>query len=134
MQISKSANIFVFIRKWYVEDLTLKYLLKVCSQTFRNNRVCSKHGTIIRTGITCKKVPCYMRDSACRWLIVNNVKIFKSFVKYFWTCPRERNCIILIGLCKWAFVNHLIIFLERHKKTKLMPTSFSYFLELLWPL
>ena len=25
------------------------------------------HGTIIRTGITCKKIPSYMRDSACRW-------------------------------------------------------------------
>ena len=26
------------------------------------------------------------------------------------------------------------MFLERHKKTKLMPASFSYFLELLWSL
>ena len=24
------------------------------------------HKTIIRTGITCKKIPCYMRDSVCR--------------------------------------------------------------------
>ena len=24
---------------------------------------------IIRTGITCKKIPCYMHDSACRWFI-----------------------------------------------------------------
>ena len=23
------------------------------------------HGTITRTGITCKKIPCYMRDSTC---------------------------------------------------------------------
>ena len=35
-----------------------------------------KHGTIIRTGITCKKIPCYMRDSACRWFIVKKAKIF----------------------------------------------------------
>ena len=41
------------------------------------------HGTIIRTGITCKKIPCYMRDSACRWLIVENAKIFRSYVKHF---------------------------------------------------
>ena len=27
------------------------------------------HGTIIRTGIACKKIPCYMRDTACSWLI-----------------------------------------------------------------
>ena len=35
-----------------------------------------KHGTIIQTGITCKKIPCYMRDSACRWVIVKSAKIF----------------------------------------------------------
>ena len=34
------------------------------------------HGTIIRTGITCKKIPCYMRDSAYRWFIVKKAKIF----------------------------------------------------------
>ena len=42
-----------------------------------------KHGTIIRTGITCKKIPCYMRDSACRWFIVENTKIFRGYVKHF---------------------------------------------------
>ena len=41
------------------------------------------HGTIIRTGITCMKIPCYMRDSACRWFIVENAKIFRSYVKHF---------------------------------------------------
>ena len=34
------------------------------------------HGTIIRTGITCKKIPCYMRDSTCRWFIIKKAKIF----------------------------------------------------------
>ena len=34
------------------------------------------HGTIIRTGITCKKIPCYMLNSACRWFIVKKAKIF----------------------------------------------------------
>ena len=41
------------------------------------------HGTIIRKGITCKKIPGYMVDSACRWLIAENAKIFRSHVKYF---------------------------------------------------
>ena len=43
------------------------------------------HGTIIRTGITCKKIPCYMRDSACRWLIVEHEKYFeviKTFLNF----------------------------------------------------
>ena len=38
------------------------------------------HGTIIRTGMTCKKIPCYMRDSTCRWFIVRKAKIFCYFV------------------------------------------------------
>ena len=42
-----------------------------------------EHGIIIRTGITCKKIPCYMRDSACRWFIVKKPKIFQSYVKQF---------------------------------------------------
>ena len=41
-----------------------------------------RHGTK-RTGITCKKIFCYMRDLACRWLIVENTKIFQSCVKHF---------------------------------------------------
>ena len=43
----------------------------------------SNHRTIIRTGITCKKIPYYMRDSACRWFIVKKAKIFYSYVKHF---------------------------------------------------
>ena len=55
---------------------------------------------LIQTGIICKKTPWYMRDSACMWLIVENVKIFWSYVKHFWFFPRETNCRILIGLYK----------------------------------
>ena len=35
-------------------------------------RVCQAfyHGVIIRTAIICKKILCYMRDSACRWFII----------------------------------------------------------------
>ena len=42
-----------------------------------------RHVTIIRIGITWKKIPCYMRDSACRWCIVKKAKIFSSYVKHF---------------------------------------------------
>ena len=34
------------------------------------------HKTIIRTGIACNKISCYMRDSACKWIIVENAKVF----------------------------------------------------------
>ena len=43
----------------------------------------SANGTIIRTKITCKKIPCYMRDSACRWFIVKKTKIFWTHIKHF---------------------------------------------------
>ena len=88
-------------------------------------------GTIMRTGITCKKIPCYMRDSVCRWFIVENAKIYRSYIKHFLIFPRERNCRILIGLCKEVFMNHPIMFLDEDNKGKLVPAFFSYFLELL---
>ena len=60
------------------------YNVKVrLSPSEKNFFIYFNHGTIIRTGITCKKIPCYMRDSACRWFIVENAKIFRSYVKHF---------------------------------------------------
>ena len=72
-----------------------------------------------------------MRDSACRWFIVENAKIFRSYVKHFLIFPRERICKDLIGLREEVFMNHPIMFLDRDNKEKLVPASFSYFLELL---
>ena len=40
------------------------------------------HGTRIRE-ITCKKISCSMRDSDCRWIIVENDKGFQSYAKHF---------------------------------------------------
>ena len=36
----------------------------------------SNHGAIIRTGITCKKISCYICDSASMWFIVKKAEIF----------------------------------------------------------
>ena len=44
--------------------------------------ILSVHGTIIRTGITCKKISCYMPDSAYGWFIVKKAKIFCGYVKH----------------------------------------------------
>ena len=42
------------------------------------------HGTIIRTGITCKKIPGYMHSSACRWFIVKiKLKYFEVMLNIF---------------------------------------------------
>ena len=43
-----------------------------------------------------------------------------------------RNCKILIGLCKRVFVNRSVILLDQGKKIKLVPASFSCFLDYLW--
>ena len=39
------------------------------------------HGTAIQTGITCKKILCYIHDSACRWYIVM-LNIFETLHAY----------------------------------------------------
>ena len=41
----------------------------------------------------------------------------------------EKNCRILIGLCKYVFMSYPIMFLDRDNKAKLVRASFSYFLE-----
>ena len=46
-------------------------------------KIALNHGTIIWTEIACKKIPCYMHDLACRWLIVENAKVFRSYVNIF---------------------------------------------------
>ena len=76
-------------------------------------------------------ISCHISDVACRWLVVESAKLFQSYVQHFWIFICERNCRIFIGFCKKAFFNDPIIFLDRDKKKKLMPASFSYFLELL---
>ena len=38
---------------------------------------------IIRPGITCKKISCYMRDLACRWFIVKKLKYLCFVIKIF---------------------------------------------------
>ena len=41
------------------------------------------HGTIIRIGITCKKMFCYTCDSTCRWLLQKMLKYFEVMLNIF---------------------------------------------------
>ena len=43
--------------------------------TYLEGLLTIERGTIIQTGITCKKIPC-MLDSVCRWGIVKTATIF----------------------------------------------------------
>ena len=58
------------------------------------------HGTMIKTGITCNKIHCYIHDSANTWFIAKKAKIFWSYVKHFWILVGVRKWRILIVLCK----------------------------------
>ena len=56
-----------------------------------------------------------------------------SFKHFYFSQEKEIVEYWLIYANKF-FMHHPIMFLERHNKMKLVPTSFYYFLELLWPL
>ena len=43
---------------------------------FRKVKTMFQQVTIIRTGITVKKIPYYLRASSCKWCIIENAKIF----------------------------------------------------------
>ena len=59
-------------------------------------------GTIIQTGIRCKKIATCKKihDSTCRWCIIKKVKLFWIYVKHVWILAGLRNCSIVICLCK----------------------------------
>ena len=65
-----------------VESESLLKVIELLSVQQMNTREINvNHETIIRRGITYNKISCYMQDSACRWLIVESAKIFRSYVK-----------------------------------------------------
>ena len=85
------------------------------------------HETIIRTGITCKKILSCIPNSGCKWFIIKKAEIFWSYVKHFWILASVRKCRMLIGLWKEDFCKFPTIFLDWNNKMKLAPASFSCF-------
>ena len=47
------------------------------------------HGAKIGAGITSKKIPCHMCDSACLWHIAENTKMVWSYALHFWNFPQK---------------------------------------------
>ena len=47
-------------------ELVSLYLLDLLTKESGKQNIGLYHGTIIRTGITCKKILCYINDSSCR--------------------------------------------------------------------
>ena len=60
-----------------LSDLFLHRCLSLCYFISWNY-----HGTIIRTGITCKKILCYRCDSACRWFIFEFSLVWRNVVSW----------------------------------------------------
>ena len=76
-----------------------------------------RHVTIIGIGITWKKIPCYMRDSACRWCIVKKAKIFSSYVKHFeFLTVWETEESWLVYVNKFSWIAHQL--LDWYNKTQ----------------
>ena len=110
-----SIYLFLFFkRKMFYNSLVMEKNLK-CSNSHYVIYLSTcyfYHGSIIWTGITFKKNSCYMRKSACMWLIAENAKRLPSYIKLFWIFSCERNCRILIGSCKQVLMNHPTMFLD----------------------
>ena len=85
------------------------------------------HETLIWTGIICMEIPCYMHDPSYSCRIVENAKIFWSYAKSVLIPPCVRNCRILIGLCKWVFMNQPIIFFDRKNNVFFFFLFINYF-------
>ena len=81
------------------------------------------HGTIIRTGITCKKLPCYILVGD---LLLKKLNYFKVMLNIF-EFSRVWENVVLISLSKSAFSNCSAIFLDERNKRKLVLASFSCF-------
>ena len=80
--MNKFQNKNKIVFKVKVEDLIFGNAASIHLQSLRRINL------LLTLGIACKKISCYMRDSACSWLVVENTKIFQSFVKYFLIFPR----------------------------------------------
>ena len=64
-------------------------------------------------------------------VLLKTLKYFEVMLLFFLNLPYVKNDRIFIGLCKEAFMNSPIIFLEQENTTKLVSASFSCVLEIL---
>ena len=88
-----------------------------------------RNESIIRIGIACKKIPCYMRNSACMWFIVKKAKIFWNYVKHFWIIAGDRKCRIWFIYDNKLFFNCPTILLNWDIKKKFCFLAFKTFNE-----
>ena len=85
------------------KEFFLKFCYTKCPILLKVNHTFTEttwNYNIVRNTITCTKISCCTRDSACWWFIVKKAKIFWSYVKHFWILAGVRKCRILIGLSK----------------------------------
>ena len=73
-----------------------------------------------------------MRDSASTWLIIENAKIFRSYVKHF-SISHVKEIVEswLVYVKKFLWIIQSCILVETIKQSYCQ-LLFSYFLELLW--
>ena len=66
-----------------------------------------------------------MRDSVFKWRIVENVKIFRNYVKHFSNLRRVRNTeFSFVNATNFSLIFHSHFLTDTHYKIKLAPASF----------
>ena len=102
-------------RRMFAGILVLLWAKRSIKKYFKNPNLTMELNKI-RTGITSKKIPCYMYVSACRWQ--NYFEVMLSIFEIPHTGKKYR---VWIGLCKHNFINLPIVFLQWNNETKLGP-------------
>ena len=67
-----------------------------------------------------------MRDSTCIWRIVKNVQIPEVMLNIV-ESSRVQEIIEPLLVYEISFMYHPMVFIDRDKKTKLVPASLSYY-------
>ena len=96
-----------------LSDLFLHRCLSLCYFISWNY-----HGTIIRTGITCKKILWYRCDSACRWFIVKKLKYFEVMLNIFEFSLVWRNVVSWL-----VYANKLVWIVQPYSSTDITKRS-----------
>ena len=96
-----------------LSDLFLHRCLSLCYFISWNY-----HGTIIRTGITCKKILCYRCNSACRWFIVKKLKYFEVMLNIFEFSLVWRNVVSWL-----VYANKLVWIVQPYSSTDITKRS-----------
>ena len=124
LEISLGIQNLVICLRWNFAKISI---LEISSD--RASYSFFENESTVQTGITCKMITCYMRDSACRSWITKTAIIFWIYVEHFHflILPLVRNYKFFIGICKYLLMKHPIVFLDWDNETKIVPYIHTFY-------